>query len=379
MTLLSMDAKELMGTNVSGVALVKHGAVRIPFRMVKSEDGKETPMSIDLGKIGQALFKSNAATGPATVTAVVFSKAHTEETAKQVVAEFGFEASSIEKTESGFLAKIGDGPQDGDALIKLNDSTAMVVANVAKAFQEYDFESTDFEEVMKTEAFFPAMQLGMEMFSNVVANIMHKSETAPEAADRISKAAADFGSYMSMLASRLPEQSFKTEKFLAKMDMSDEDMDDKDKKKKKVKKDDESTDEPVTDAADDTDDPTSIDEPATNEPATEEGSEKTETPAQPVFDQEAFTKSLMDSVSATLSTSINDLKTEVFNKMDEDMTALRAEVDSTKESVAKADKVLTGTLFGADPASDKETTSKKSEVPPLMDTAYMSSEQVANL
>ena len=145
MPILNMNAKNLIGTTVTGVALVKNGAVRIPFRIVKNETGKEDSKMIhlDLGKVGQALFKS-AKPVPA-ITAVAFSKAHyTQEQAAKFLEQLGLSADSIEDTDTGLLAKTNGGPKDGDTLIKMNDTMGMLVSNVQKSFEGYDFDSMSF-------------------------------------------------------------------------------------------------------------------------------------------------------------------------------------------------------------------------------------------
>ena len=50
---MQIEATELKGTDVSFVSLVKHGANRIPFRIVKEDQ----EAMLDLGKIGRQMFR----------------------------------------------------------------------------------------------------------------------------------------------------------------------------------------------------------------------------------------------------------------------------------------------------------------------------------
>lgn len=376
MAKISVKAKEITNTDVTGVALVKHGAVRIPFRMVKSETEKDTNMSIDLGRIGD-LFKSETpATPEVSITAVIFKSDVTEDAAKAFVESMDLSFDNIVKADDSFIALQGEAKDlDGTHLLKMDESTAIAVQGMEKAFSGFDFESEEFAEVMKTEGFWPAMHMGMDVMRYTVDNILSKSEDAGSAAQKIAKAANDFGNYMSMLAESLPQKSFKSEQALAKSALAksaaegegedadlekgdykgkskgEEDMD------KKGKNDDKAKDMAKSEVAD-----------AGEDKGAEDVAKSEDAPATPAFDADAFLGQIGDKISESMS-ALEDKLTKSF---DEKLSKTTEAMDGLKEEVEKTDSTLSKTLLGGRTPADMQTSMSKSEEaePPLMDTAY---------
>lgn len=209
-----MKATELKGTDVNFVSLVKRGANRIPFRITKGDE----PM-LDLHKIGRSLFKK-ADPKPEVVAAIMQPGTDADALARTFKAA-GLDPSEytpVEKDGVIVVAKENADTAEDTVVIKANDSVAFVVSNMKKAFNDYDYSSEDFLTVLKTNGFYPTLCAAHEAFATTVTNILYASDSPSEAAQGISKAADDFKSYVTAMASSLPVQAFKMEVALAKAD-----------------------------------------------------------------------------------------------------------------------------------------------------------------
>ncbi|MCO5157867.1 MAG: hypothetical protein M9945_14155 [Aquamicrobium sp.] len=209
-----MKATELQGTDVNFVSLVKRGANRIPFRITKGDE----PM-LDLHKIGRTLFKK-AEAKPEIVAAIMQPGTDADALAR-TFKEAGLnpaEYTPVEKDGVIVVAKANAEAAEDTVIIKANDNIAFVISNMKKAFSDYDYESKDFLTVLKTNGFYPTLCAAHEAFATTVTNILYDANSPTEAAQSISKAADDFKSYVTAMASSLPVQAFKMEVALTKAD-----------------------------------------------------------------------------------------------------------------------------------------------------------------
>lgn len=213
---LQIKATELVEPDVDIVAMVKRGANRIPFRIMKED--KE--MGIDLHSIGRRLFQKQEP-APAVV-AVLLSKSANAEVITAALVKAGIEADKFTKTETAEAVMFTKA--DAEALVKdentqvlkLNEDVALVVTGLKKSFDGWDFESTSFKEIMSKGAFVPSICVAQDMLSRTIYNILEKADTPKEAATGIGAAVKEFSDYVTMLAKGLPESAFKADVALAK-------------------------------------------------------------------------------------------------------------------------------------------------------------------
>lgn len=212
---LKVNSNELQGTDVQFVSLVKRGANRIPFRIVK----EDTEPMLDLGSIGRKFFQKAEPT-PGVLAVMVNKDAANLDAIKEQLKAAGL---SVEKSEEkdGIIFFKQEGQAEFDTgVVKVNDDIGMVVSGVKKAFCGWDFDSTSFGEVHKVSSFYPSMRHGADIFSDTVSNIMQKADTPAEAADMIGNAVDEFKTYITALAKGLPERAFKSEVALLKESIS---------------------------------------------------------------------------------------------------------------------------------------------------------------
>lgn len=395
---LQIKATELQGTDVQFVSLVKRGANRIPFRIVK----EDTEMSIDLGKIGLQLFNKTEATPPAVYAAVVRKGADLD-VIKAALSKAGIDVSeAVEKGDvTVFIQK---GVTDSNSkIVKLDDDVGLVVSNVSKSFSGYDWESTSFGDVLQVEGFYPSMYLAKSAFTTTVENIMRKADDPAEASDAIAKACDDFKGFLTVLTSTLPVHAFKADDELALAKAA------KDKKKpqegmggatcedgtdvQKANGKETIADNP--EYGNDTGDLTdikgkknqNIDGKPVHGNATGsladvgqklkkegegDGAQATETEQAPAIDQSA----LLAALTATIEKSVAGLRDEVNKSIEgvrKGLTEVTAQMGQVAEQARKAEEAVTGTVL-ADPTEDRHHIGKSdrsSGAPPLLDTAFM--------
>ena len=232
MAKLVLPATELTNVSVDRVALVKRGANRIPFRIIKSEDGE----TMDLYRTVRDVFKK-ADPKPAVVAAFVNGN-------------FAAVAGSLKKCEINFtgdITKSDDdvvilGKADANAvLVKLDDDTLLAVSHLSKSFPEGVPEFNGYEP-----GSVPSIGLAMDAMVHAV-----KSEMAKDAPDQkalaafIKQAATEFGEFAFTMAENLPASVLKFDTLLkgttqtaSMMSGTEDDMDGKDcadgSKKKKA-------------------------------------------------------------------------------------------------------------------------------------------------
>lgn len=221
---LSPEVKEIIAAEADFVSLVDRPANRIPFRIMKSEDGvtatltkEDKSMSIDLGRIGQLLTKK-APAAPA-ITTFVISKTVPGEAADKIVTDAGFSTEHKSETADAYVYKQAE-IKEGDAVVQLTDTVAITVTGLSKAFYDYDYQSASFDIVNATNGFYPSLFMGMNALETTVSNILNKSYSAGEAKPQIKDALADFVKYASMVVDSLPEQAFKAEVIAKSADLS---------------------------------------------------------------------------------------------------------------------------------------------------------------
>lgn len=211
----SIAATELKETRVGFLALVERGANRLPFRIVKED--KEM---LDLTKLGSFLRKGETVK-PEIVAAIVQDGSDLAALAKMFKAADLDPSVFMKHENDGFtvLAKAGyEGEVPNAHVIKASDEVSFVVTGLKKSFSDYDYSSTDFLTVLKTNGFYPSMWAAADAMQTAVCNAMYDAATPNDASVAISKIADDFKSYMTSVASSLPVHAFKLDTELKKAD-----------------------------------------------------------------------------------------------------------------------------------------------------------------
>jgi len=375
-----IQARELSEMDVNIISLVKRGANRIPFRIVKS-DGEST-MNIS------NLFVWKQEPQLPAVVACVLAKTANHDAYTKALNEGGFEVDHVNIAEDETVTLMftkSDEMEDAVAL-KISDDAALIVVGVEKGLLSFP-DSNSFIENITKAGFAPSYHIANEILNETVGNIIFSEGDAAETKEAVSKAISDFGGYIEAILSTIPVQAFKAEEILtevqkgllnapkkapkkaskkkpekeAKAKQDDEDGEDEDETAagsvddsgEDESGDDDSSgdDENGDDDADDSEDGDS--EPVSKDPDADDDSSDKEIQGKGSDDAiAAMTKSLTGIVEglAELKTS----QTEAMKNLSDRLTDLEAKVKKTDEALA-------GTTHSAD-ADDNDDVGEPKKV-----------------
>ena len=391
-TLKTVSANALTDVQVNRVSLVRRGANRIPFRLLKGD----TDM-LDLSR----LFKSDLEAS--RVTAVVVRKG-AEETAKARLTAAGLSVANPEEGDESTIFHQGKNPEAGDIIVKMDEDVGVVV-HVAKGFKPYEFQSEGFKQSMKVEGFYPSVTTAFDTLRTVMHRALEKSTSPEDAVGNVAAAIDDFKGYVGKLTSSLPKSAFQLDGLFAPVassiakaegDPEEKDGEEKDGEEETEdsteEKPEETEEKPAGEEGEEESeekDETKPDDQGTADkapippnqptnPETQEAavavdpSKKTVPPsAEPVIkaDQMADFRALL----AETMTGLTSVITEKTGAIAASVDKVNQRLDGVETRVAKAEKTVRGTVLG-DAPEDRLGGLLKSDPAelPLLDTAFMS-------
>ena len=357
--MLELSVNELTDTRLDFVSLVKRGANRVPFRIVKED---QTDM-LDLQKIGERLFKQ-ASTTP-IVTAALVRKGADLEAMKARLVKAGLTVDQLSEGENLHIFTQTDASPTDQGIIKMDDDLGLVVSGVTKAFRSYNFEDTSFGEILSTEGFYPSVGLARDVLTTTIYNAMEKAESPGEAATAITKAIDDFRGYVGTLLTSLPVHAFKAEGIFAPISSPAI-----------------APDVPANDAGEPVA-PDAVVEPEA--PPTNAGAEGTE-PVEKATPETtaAIPEPMLALVAELLEANLAELKKAIASDLETAMTGVKKDVGSLQAALGtlegklqKTQEVVAGTV-GLEPEGDSlRLTKTATALPPLLDTAFTKLDQKA--
>lgn len=204
-------AKEMKEADVRFISLVKRGANRIPFRIVKSE--KESGM-IDLSKPLKILKgEKPQAASPEVVGVVVFDQGDEAVMVdvRKSLTDHGFAVDTVTKNEDGtVLFSAGAVDAEDATIVRLSEDMAVVV----KGFSSYNqalSESTNFSEVMAAQGYFQGVRTACDALVYTMQNVLQKAESSQDAATKVNSILSSFSTYVGTMTKGLPVAAFKAD------------------------------------------------------------------------------------------------------------------------------------------------------------------------
>jgi hypothetical protein len=367
---LLLEAHELTDADVDFVSLVKRGANRIPFRIVK----EDTSDMLDLHKIGRRLFKQ--ADPVPTVVAAVVRKGADLEAVKARLIEAGLSVEHVTEQDGVLVFAQPNAEAFDEGVVKLDDDVGLVVSGIAKAFESFNFVDTEFGKVFATEAFYPSLHMAKDMLTYTVGNIMSKAESPGAAAEAIAKAVDDFKAYITALAAKIPQHAFKADvlkKITPQTNLEASPTVGNETDTRMVTQ---GTSNDIEGS------PTNGNETPRNPPQKPGVGEKApdndieEDPAvkKAEADQAALLKGVEAAVAGQIGGMFEGLKKQVTDSLgalQKDVAAVGDRLAQVEVKVAKAETAIAGTVT-ASPGNDRTVVQKGTTgVPPLLDTAFM--------
>ena len=192
---ISINATDLTNVDVNFVAMVKRGANRIPFRLTKSEDAE-----MDLYSLGKTLFKKGDSP---QIIGVFMAKSLDTPATLAMLKGAGINFEPLEKSEfRGIIQhtlKSGESFPD-TVLVRFSPELAVNVRGMKKG-------------AFEPGAHINSPSLAAAELQKTIGAITKSSETASYGVD-VSKATADFNSYMAKLVENLPQEAMRLDGLL---------------------------------------------------------------------------------------------------------------------------------------------------------------------
>lgn len=215
---------QLSNADVEWVSLVNKPANRIPFRITKDEDtgGSATESAdsalTDQPRGGTSLMKLNVKLAdmfgtkktdaePAAIAAIIIRKADAARLIPSLK-DAGYGVEDVMESDDHFVLKQNDFEGDKVTAFKVNDQIGILVTGVSKAFSPY-LDSMSFAETMSAGGFLPSLYIASEAMQETIHTVLRSAETPSEASVAIKSVVEEFGSFVSTMASDLPDVAFK--------------------------------------------------------------------------------------------------------------------------------------------------------------------------
>lgn len=207
--LITVPANKLENVDVDYISLVARGANRVPFRIIKSQEHG----MINLTNL-KTLLKKTAVVKKQELYGVVLPKALADnEQVMAAVAKAGIAIDKKVEKDGVVLLKQQDGEAGDKAVtLKLSDNVAIVL----KGFYGMP-EGADFNEILKTQGFYPGFSMATEALYMAVRNVLmdETTKSTDDAVKKVDSALDQFHTYVVSILSEVPPSAFKVEKAVA--------------------------------------------------------------------------------------------------------------------------------------------------------------------
>lgn len=208
MVKVTVEANELKNGKIEKISLVRNGAIRQPFKILKTE---EIPQDKD--SVGDKLKKFFGAADEDAAIAALFVRKSAAAKWIPLIKAHGFRAEKAHAEVDGdmvILKQESYDPEIEGSLVALTPDVAIMLNQVVKGFDPYS-SSASFDENVKASAFYPGMYHAMESLADTVWNVLNNSDDPEQAAADVAKQVKAFGNYVNNLVSELPGSVFKME------------------------------------------------------------------------------------------------------------------------------------------------------------------------
>lgn len=211
---------ELLDANIEFVSLVKRGAIRAPWKIIKMEDLDDLPEIEEkeenwYTKAAKKAFGNNSEpeNDEKVGISAIFVQKDALERVLPLLKEAGFEVDkeNIDAEDDVIMFKL-EGFEGVGSLFALSSEVGVATDRVVKFFDPF-LSSEDFNDNIGT-AFFPSLGMAQDALGETIFNVLQSANDDDEASAGIKKALSSFSRHVNKLARALPEEVFKLEKSL---------------------------------------------------------------------------------------------------------------------------------------------------------------------
>jgi hypothetical protein len=342
-------ATKMSDARVSFISLVERGANRIPFKIIKQENGMTgKPFAgIDLGN----LFTQKAETGPMPVELLGVATMQDDDYQHVLkgLSDCGLKIDAPVAQDDGsvVLKQVEGVVEGGGSIVRLNEHIALVTKNFTPYMMDIQVGDISFAEAVSEQGFYPGASTVLGVLSSSVMKSLEESTNPAETAAQVGVLFDEARQYISSLVEALPAVAFKLDGLVILPDESDPAP---------------PVDPPaVTAPADAAAGDVAKDDPDT--PAT------TPDPA-PVVPQNTLTE---EQLAGIVSSAVTTAVAAVTQKMDDALQAMEAKLTETQAIATGAAAKLAGIVVSGSNTPDPDPVKKSERVGfgREIDTAFM--------
>lgn len=208
MVKVTVEANELKNGKIEKISLVRNGAIRQPFKILKAEEIPADEQS--LGSKVKKFF--GASDAESAEVAALFIRKSAAAKWLPVVKSQGFRAEKEHAELDGEVLVLKQESYNGEegSLIALTPDVAVMLNTVVKGFDPYS-TTASFDDNVKASAFYPGMYHAMESLAETVWNVLNESDDPDMAAADVARQVKAFGNYVNSMVKELPTSVFKME------------------------------------------------------------------------------------------------------------------------------------------------------------------------
>lgn len=210
--LVEIEGHELKNGNIEKISLVTHGAIRQPFKILKTEE-------IDAGKTGgiknvlSKVFGQDQTRDEENAVAALFVRKAVAQKWLPLIRKQGFRVEKAHASIEGdivVLKQEGYTDECNGSVVAINPDVAVQLSNVSKFFDPFP-ASSSFSDNVAAGSFWPGMHNAMESLAETVWNVLNESDSPENAASDVAKQVKAFSSHLNNLVAELPTTVFKME------------------------------------------------------------------------------------------------------------------------------------------------------------------------
>jgi len=198
-----IKAREVTDVEVDFLSLVKRGANRIPYRLVKSEDND---MAIDLSKI---FFRKSEPKTP-VIGAVAVASGDNQAAIIEALKK-SYDVVEVVEHEDAHIVKFDEDFSADDAdVVKMSDDIAAFVMHLEKGVVTYP-DSESFMENMQGAGFLPSVRMASDVMLETIMNVVWSEGDQATTIAKIESVLDEYREYVTSMVGGMPMQLFKME------------------------------------------------------------------------------------------------------------------------------------------------------------------------
>jgi len=210
---VEIEANALVNGDIKKLSLVEHGAIRQPFKILKTEEIASTK-----GGVRNTINKIFGQVPDEQQIAALFVRKDVARRVIPMIKEHGFRVEKEHAEMMGDVLVLKQEGFDPDAelpIIALNTDVAVQLSSLSKFFDPFP-ASSSFSDNVAAGSFWPGMHNAMESLADTVWNVLNESDSPEAASSDVAKQIKAFSTHLNNLVAELPTTVFKMERELTK-------------------------------------------------------------------------------------------------------------------------------------------------------------------